>query len=182
MPVLSYPAENAIPLTNLKGFFQPPTMLALYVCATVTFPCAASPRRWQRAVVVVVVAVGLFAAVIAGWALRSGLSAAALLQPAAWSQAIPDIGHLQLAHGPQPVNHSDQDAPPAHQKPFRNAWMTRDRPPSQAHLGPLSAWSPTSGLVTRGWQSQLIHVHPPGPPAATAADRDILTEFCVARR
>lgn len=161
-------------------------MVVLYGRATVNFWGTAKPRRWQSAIAIVA-ALSLFAAVTAGWALRSGLAAAAVLQPAAWSQGNSDIGvdvgHLQFAHDSQPTNHLDHGSSPTRQKPFRNAWMTRDRPPTRTGSAPQSVWSPLPVSSTRwaplGFQLGEARSR---APAAALADQDILTRLCVARR
>jgi hypothetical protein len=133
-------------------------------------------------------ALSMFAAVTTGWASRgSAVAAAAVPQPPALSQATHagvNAGHVQLADRPHPTSYLVHGSSPTHQKPTKNAWMTRDRPPSWNRLSSQSAWSPLpASFAARG----LASGPDPGgaqfgaSPAARAG-RDILTQLCIARR
>jgi hypothetical protein len=142
---------------------------------------AGQPRRWQSAIAIVA-GLSLFAAVIAGWAERSQLAVAALLQPAASSQATLDVGvnvgQVQFGDGSRPTSHLDRGSSPTNQQPYkRGVWMTRDRPPTWAHSAPQLVRSPWPvSLVASGFQPGHVH------SGAPLADQDILTQLCVARR
>jgi hypothetical protein len=150
----------------------------LYVRATVKFRGAGRTRRWQLAIAIVA-ALGLFAAVTTGWASR-GLAPGdvRLPQPAAFS----------LGDHPQPTSHLDHgsssdcdfssDFAPPHQKPTKNAWMTRDRPQTWARLSPQSVWWPLpASFATSRWRGGANT----DPPTGAPTDQDILTQLCVDR-
>src|ERR1700741_185567 len=114
---------------------------ALYIRATVTLRGAGKARRWRSAIAVVV-ALGLFAAVTTGWAARaSSLAGAGPPPPAGLSQVAQHAGE----HA-RPIGHVAQGfssgSPHRHQKPTKNAWMTRDRPPTWNRLSAQSVSSP----------------------------------------
>jgi hypothetical protein len=64
-------------------------------------------------------------------------------------------------------------------KPFRNVWMTHDRPTGWSHLSPRSGWSalPTSFAAKAFHPVGTLWVASVAPPA----DRDTLTELNVIR-
>jgi hypothetical protein len=141
-------------------------------------------RRWQSTIAIVA-GLSLFYAVIAGWAERSQVVAAAPLHWVASAQANPDVGvnlgQLQTADGSQPAGHLDHHSSgvlPPHQKRFKSGvWMTRDRPPTGARSSPpsdRSLWS--VGFSVLGFQPGSVH------SVAFLGDRDILNQICVARR
>ncbi len=124
-------------------------------------------RRWRSAIAVVA-ALSAFVALVAGSALRPPSAAAALPEPAAWSQTTPDAGA-----------HASHDSTPTNKKPFHTTWMTKDRPPTPGRLSPPSAGSPHPvSFAALGFQPRGTL---PRAPAAVRADPDILTRFCVAR-
>jgi hypothetical protein len=161
--------------------------VALYSRATVAFRGAGTTRRWQLAIAIFA-ALSVFAAVTTGWASRgSAVAAAAVPQPPALSQATHvgvNAGHVQFADRPHPMSYFVRGFSPTHQKPAKNAWMTRDRPPSWNRLSSQSVWSPlpasfdARGLAS-GFDPGGAHL---GAPPAALADRDVLTQLCVARR
>jgi hypothetical protein len=160
--------------------------VVLYSRATVAFWGAGTTRRWQMAVAIFA-ALSLFTAVTAGWAGRGSVVAAtAAPRPAASSQANhagANAGHVQLGDRPHATSYLVYGSSPTHQKPAKNAWMTRDRPPSWNRLSSHSVWSPLPASFTPrglapGFGPGGAHF---GAPPAALADRDILTQLCVAR-
>ena len=162
--------------------------LVLYSRAIVNVWGASTTRRWQSAMAIVA-GLSLFAAVTTGWAARGSLLAgAALPQSAALSQETLHVGvnagHVRVDHQSQLISHvaygfsSGSSQTP--QKPTKNAWMTRDRPPTWARLSPQSLRSPLpASFAALGFQPGRAQSR---APAAVCADQDILTELCVARR
>ncbi len=153
---------------------------------------AGKSRRWQLAIAVVA-ALSMFTAVTTGWALRSAHGIAAPPQPAAWSHATPSVGlhvhRARFAVGSQPMSHGvlrfSQGSSPTNHKPTKNAWMTRDRPPTWARVAPQLVWSPwsvTLSLWETAWAPTLGSRSGSGAPAAAIAGQDILTQLCVTRR
>jgi hypothetical protein len=155
---------------------------------TVTFRGADGTRRWQSAAAVVA-ALSLFVALVTGSALRHKFAASELPEPAAWSQQMPNGMHADLTHphSSPTVGHAAHatlwDTAPTNKtntKPFRTTWMTKDRPPTWGRSSPQSVLSPVPLSFTP------LGFHPEGTqtraPAAVRADRDILTQLCVARR
>ncbi|MCV7049132.1 hypothetical protein H7H82_00665 [Mycobacterium heidelbergense] len=143
---------------------------------------AGRTRRWQSSIAIVA-ALSLFVALVAGSALRPQFAAAALPEPAAWSQT-PDVGGHAHLHERQTVAQLPHAAwrgsAPAHKKPFHSMWMTKDRPPTWSRLSPQSVRSPLApSFAALGFQPCGAQ---PRAPAAVRADRDILTQLCVARR
>jgi hypothetical protein len=130
----------------------------------------------------------MFAAVTTGWASRdSAIAAAAVPQPPALSQtthAGVNAGHVQLGDQPHPTSYLVHGSSPTHQKPTKNAWMTRDRPPSWNRLSSQSAWSPLpASFAARGLASGPDSGGAQfGAPPTALAGRDILTQLCIARR
>lgn len=129
----------------------------------------------------------MFIALVTGSWLRPGFAAAAPPEPATWSAAT--VGtHGGLTHD-RPVAlgraalaaaRSTAPANNTNKKPFRSAWMTKERPLTWNRLSPQSVLTPAPlSLAPIGFA-------PGGPqpraPAAIASDRDILTRICVARR
>jgi hypothetical protein len=146
---------------------------------------AGKTRRWQPAIVVVA-ALGLFAALIAGSALRPQFSAAALPEPAAWSHAAADAvaptGHPQLHGSPQLANQVAGclcGSGPVNKKPFHSMWMTQDRPQTWPRWSPESARSPSMPSFAPAVFS------PDGTgnrsPAYSPDGQDLLTRLCVTR-
>jgi hypothetical protein len=151
---------------------------------------AGETRRWQSAIAVVA-ALSVFVALVAGSALRQKFAAAALPEPAAWSQTTPDAGahaDLMALHGRssvigQPAVAGPRAFAPANKtntKPFHSTWMTKERPVTWNRLSAQSvlfAVPPSLhplGFAPAGAQSRA--------PTAVRGDRDILTQLCVARR
>lgn len=142
----------------------------LYVRATVAgkgaaLRGAARRRRWRSAIAIAA-AFSLFVAVIGGSALRHPVAAAALPEPAAWTQVHPDV----TGHG---------DPAPAHKNPFQS-WMTKDRPSAFNRLSPPSAGSPLPPPFTPAGLRPGGEL--PAPPAPAGAKRHTLIRLCVARR
>jgi len=146
---------------------------------------AGKTRRWQPAIVVVA-ALGLFAALIAGSALRPQFSAAALPEPSAWSHVAPDAGpptgHPQLHGAPQLASQVTGclcGSGPVNKKPFHSMWMTQDRPQAWAKWSPQSTRSPSMASFAPA-------VFTPGgtrnrSPANFGDGQDLLTRLCVTR-
>ena len=159
----------------------------MYSRATVTFRGAGKTRRWRSAIAIVA-ALSLFGAVTTGWAARGSVFAtAALPQPAALSHGTPtagvDFGYLQPDDHSQPTSlfaRSATSGNSTHQKPTKNTWMTRDRPSTWTPLWPQTVRSRlTASFAMSGCPPGTARVV--APPSAPA-DRDILTQLCVARR
>jgi len=150
---------------------------------------AGKTRRWQPAVAVVA-AFALFTALIAGSALRSQFSAAALPEPAAWSHAAAHVDQLQGHGSPQVTSRSagclcgiaPANKPvnkPVNKKPFHSMWMTQDRPQTWTRWSPQSARSASMA-------SFAPSVFAPGgarsrSPAYLLDGQDLLTRLCVTR-
>jgi hypothetical protein len=154
----------------------------------VTFRGAGKARRWRSAIAVVA-ALGILAAVTTGWASRaSSVAGTALTQPAALSQVALHVGanpdHVHIGAQSRPISHVahgfSSGSPQKHQKPTKNAWMTRDRPPTWNRLSAQSVRSPLpASFATSGFQPGGARS---GAPAAARADPDVLTQLCVSRR
>lgn len=129
----------------------------------------------------------MFVALVMGSSLRPNLAAAAPPEPVAW--AVPTVGAHAGLTNQRPVAlgrsalaaaRSSAPANKTNQKPFRSAWMTKERPLTWNRLSPQSVLTPAplsftpTGFAPDGTQARA--------PAAIASDRDILTRFCVARR
>lgn len=155
----------------------------LYRWDTVTLWSAGKTRRWQSAIAIVA-ALSLLTAVTTGWASRGTMLAqVASPLPAALSHANHadvNTGHVQPGDRTQPASYLAHGSSPTHQKQTKNAWMTRDRPPTWTRVSPHSTWSllPASFAVSE--------FQPPGAPCGAPvtdfAGQDILTQLCVARR
>lgn len=142
-------------------------------------------RRWQLTITAVAV-LSVFIALVAGSSLRPPLGAAALPEPAAWTQHTDDVathaGEAQRHSIPELVSHQghvSKGSIPADKKPFRNTWMTKDRPASWTH------WSPQSGfsVLPASFASSQLQPHGHTWPVCKAAPdiRDISTRLCVVR-
>lgn len=143
-------------------------------------------QRWQLTMMIVV-ALSVFIALVAGSSLRAPLGAAALPEPAAWGHSSDDLrthtGEAQRQGVAQSVGYQDQDlskgSTSTDKKPFRNTWMTKDRPISWTH------WSPQSGFSVLPASCAPSPLYPDGQAcllSAAAGDiRDILTKLCVTR-
>ncbi|WP_131811909.1 hypothetical protein [Mycobacterium mantenii] len=134
-----------------------------------------------------VVVLSVFIAVIVGSSLRPQLVAAAMPEPAAWTHRNDAVDahadRLQRGNDIHLANDREHGfAPasvPANKKPFRNTWMTRDRPVGWIHLSTQSGWMllPVSFVTTR----------PPLEENARAAtevgygSRGRSIQFCVLR-
>lgn len=129
----------------------------------------------------------MFTALVTGSWVRPNFAAAAPPEPAAWSAATAGA-HAVLTHErPATLGRAalaaQRSAAPANKtnkKPFRSAWMTKERPLTWNRLSPQSVLTPAPlsftpiGFAPAGSQARA--------PAAIASDRDILTLICVARR
>jgi len=145
-------------------------------------------RRWQSAIAVVA-ALGVFVALATTSALRPTLAPSAPPEPAAWSAGIADAStHAGLLQGRfsaigQPTLGTSRSAAPVNKtntKPLHIGWKTKERPLTWNRLSAQSVLSPVPlsftpiGFAPDGAQSRA--------PATVRADRDILTDFCIARR
>jgi hypothetical protein len=137
--------------------------------------------------IAVVAALSLFVALIAGSSLRPQLGAAALPEPAAWTQGTQGVqahaSQVQLHAAAQPISHLNRGfspgATPANKKPFHSMWMTRDRPTGWTRLSPQSVWLALPALFAAS-AFQPNGAHWVASPAAPV-NRDMLTQLCVAR-
>ncbi|CAM4070509.1 hypothetical protein MYSE111917_08970 [Mycobacterium senriense] len=129
----------------------------------------------------------MFIALVTGSWVRPNFAAAAPPEPAAWSAATvtPHPGPMHqhpvaLSRVALTAERSSAPANKTNHKPFRSAWMTKERPLTWNRLSPQSVLMPAplsltpTGFTCAGTQ--------PRAPAATAPDRDILTRICIARR
>jgi hypothetical protein len=113
-----------------------------------------------------------FAAVVVGWS-SCGTAVAGLALPHA-AAAAPAGGERATTAG----QHIRGDSPVDHQS-AKNAWMTRERPPSWPRVAPVAAWlTMPKSLAASGVPPDLVHST---APAANRANRDTLTQFCIAR-
>jgi hypothetical protein len=139
----------------------------------VNFLGAGKTRRWQSAIAIFA-GLSLFAAVFGCWALQGGLAAATQPQPPVSSQGFLDVG-IDVGQ-----THSDHGSSPTNEKkPFKSPGIKRDRPPTRVRLARQLVWSPWPvALTTLGFQSDDAGS---AVPAAAFANRDVLTQLCVAR-
>lgn len=130
----------------------------------------------------------MFTALVTGSWVRPNFAAAAPPEPAAWTAAAVGAQGGPTQERPVSVGRpalaaarsSSAPANNTHQKPFRSAWMTKERPPTWNRLSPQSVLTPAPLSFTPiGFAPVGSH---PRAPAAIAPDRDILTLICVARR
>ncbi|MDM4139526.1 MULTISPECIES: hypothetical protein [Mycobacterium] len=142
--------------------------------------------------VALVVALSAFVALIVGSSLRPQLAAAAMPEPAAWTHRAhsvdahaartrPDVA-FQLADDGE--RGFVQGSLPADKKPFRNSWMTRDRPVSWPHVSVPWGWLllPLSFTAV----SMTTAQPPPGQTCRAAMDSaaggtDRSIQFCMLR-
>ncbi|CPR12561.1 hypothetical protein BN971_03860 [Mycobacterium bohemicum DSM 44277] len=145
----------------------------------------AGKDRRRQAAVAIVAAIGVFIALVAGSSLRPQFAAAALPEPAAWTQNAPE----PAVNAAQPQAHplaqstsvdkegfSPRPAAPG-KKPFHSMWMTRQVPASWTRLPALAPWPPVSASPNA--------VRPIGhrcdAPAATGFVDISVTRLCIAR-
>lgn len=143
-------------------------------------PRSAGKNRRRQSTTAILAALSLFAALIAGSALRPQLAAAALPEPAAWThvqrQTAQPISHLD--HGVSPGS-TPTNKKPTNKKPFHSSWMTRDVTTKWPPLSLPSGW-PALPVSFAPLEFQPDRAH--WAAAVPAADnRDPLTQFCVAR-
>lgn len=132
-------------------------------------------------------ALGVFIALIAGSALRSNLATAVPPEPPAWSAPTADMdthaGLMQIHPTSRSASIAARSWTPANKtnkKPFRSAWMTKERPLTWNRLSPQSVLTPAPlSLTPMAFAPTGIQAR---APAAIPYDRDILTQLCVARR
>jgi hypothetical protein len=154
----------------------------LYRWDTVTLWGAGKTRRWLLAIATVA-ALSLFTAVTTGWASRGTMLAQGAASLPALSHGTHvgvNVGQAQLGDRSQPTSYLAHGSSPTHQKQTKNAWMTRDRPPTWTRISPHSTWSalPASCAVSEFQPAGA----PSGAPVTDFAGQDILTQLCVARR
>jgi hypothetical protein len=137
--------------------------------------------------IAIVAALSLFVALIAGSSLRPRLAAAALPEPAAWTHGTQSVqahaNQMQHHAGAQQISHRGHGfspgSTPTNKKPFHSMWMTRDWPTSWTHLSPESGWAALpASFAASEFQPGGAHW---AAPAAAPANRDVLTQRCVAR-
>lgn len=123
----------------------------------------------------------VLAAVTTGWAARgTAVVAAVVPQPASVSQGTHLAVDTHPPHGDQRARSVANDglsgdSSPTHQK--KNAWMTRDRPPTGSRIAAQAVRSPLPAAAPRR-QPGYLDTRAPVP---APGDRDILTQLCVAR-
>jgi len=138
-------------------------------------------NRRRPTAVAIVAALSVFVALVAGSAFRPQFSAAALPEPAAWSDGAADLAAPDFValHSTAPVaqTHSLHTGPL--RKPFHSMWMTRERPTSWTRAIPRSPSPPAPASFT------AVDVRPLGAQHPTftkpIAGQDILAMLCVAR-
>ncbi|OJZ67323.1 hypothetical protein BRW65_26425 [Mycobacterium paraffinicum] len=143
---------------------------------------ALGDRRWRSAIAIVA-ALCVFCAVTAGWASRGTAVAGvgpphlAVAQGAAHPGVDPARVHTSdMGLGAQ---HFSSGSAPTHHSTTKNAWMTRDRPPTWARSSPPSLDSP---LPTSFAAAAFRLPRPPSrAPGAVPLHRHLLTQLCVAR-
>lgn len=138
--------------------------------------CGATGRRWWPAVAALA-ALCVLAAVTTGWASRgTAVTTAIVPQPASLSHGThgAHLHHDERARSVVARGFSS-DPSPAHQK--KNAWMTRDRPPTGTRIAAQAVRSPLPAVAPQCRPADIDA----RAPAAAPDDRDILTELCVAR-
>ena len=153
--------------------------LCLIRSATVEHRSAGENRRWHLTIAIVA-ALSLLVALVAGSSLRPNFAAAELPEPAAWTHGTQSAqAHASQVHLHAAAQFISGFSMQNAKKPFRNTWMTHDRPISWTHLSPRLGWLalPTSFTASA--------FHPAGPhraaSAATPVNRDTSTELCVVR-
>ena len=140
-----------------------------------TYRGALQTRRWRLAVALVA-ALGVFTAVVTGWAARGSTAAGVALPPPATAS---HAAHVERADQHAAPAANFRSAAPLDQKFTKNAWMTRERPPTWPRLAPDAVWSPVpASLATSGVPPGDPH---PGTATPALVDRDLLTHLCVAR-
>ena len=139
-----------------------------------TYRSAGQTRRWRFAIALVA-ALCVFTAVVTGWAARGSTVAGVALPPLATvSHAAPVAGERAA-----PASDSFHSGSSVDQKFAKNAWMTRERPPTWPRLAPEAVWSALpASLATSGVPPGDAHL---GTPVPAPVGRDLLTHLCVAR-
>ena len=118
-----------------------------------------------------VAALGLLTAVVVGWASR-GSAVAGVDVPST------TVSHGVGAHAAAARQHFRADSPLDH-KSAKSAWMTRERPPSWPRLSAVSVGSALpNSLAASGVPPDVTRST---APAGMRANRDTLTQFCIAR-
>jgi hypothetical protein len=121
--------------------------------------------------IAVVCVVGAFLALIAGSALRTEFTTSSLPEPGAWSHAI---------HHGEIHTHVSRDSMSNNTKPFRNVWMTHDRPAKRA----ARSASADLFVLPKSFASPAFQLRRDHSPAhdTISLDRNILVLNCVDRR
>ncbi|WP_374022113.1 hypothetical protein [Mycobacterium sp. HNNTM2301] len=144
---------------------------------------APKDRRWRSAIAIVA-ALSVFCAMTAGWASRGtavaglGPPQQAVSQEAAHAGVDPARAHTRDIS--TAAQHFSSDSAPTHHGTVKNAWMTRDRPPTWARSSPPSLGSPLPPSFTAA--AFRLPRPPSRAPGAVPPDRDLLAQLCVARR
>jgi hypothetical protein len=116
--------------------------------------------------------VGALLALVAGSALRTEFTASSLPEPGAWSHVV----HQRDAglH-----THFSRDSISNNTKPFRNVWMTHDRPCKRATPSTPTGWL----ALPKSFAPATFQPSGDGVPsyAGAPADRNTLTLHCVSR-
>ncbi|OBH36198.1 hypothetical protein A5692_10510 [Mycobacterium sp. E342] len=139
--------------------------------------------RWPSAIAIVA-ALGLFGAVTAGWAsCGTAVAGVGLPQAAAQHQQTVQAGANAAPARADRVNpvapRFSSGSTPAHHKTTKNAWMTRDRPPTWERSSPPSIGSPLPDSFAAA--AFRLPDAPFRDPGAVPPDRDLLTRLCIAR-
>jgi len=130
--------------------------------------------------IAIAAAFSLFVALVAGSSLRPHFAAAELPMPAAWTHVTQGVpAHASQMHLHAGAHLVSGVSTSTTKKPFRNVWMTHDRPASWSHLSPGLGWS----ALPNSFAAKAFH--PDGAysaaPKAVPVNRDTLTELCVVR-
>jgi hypothetical protein len=138
----------------------------------------ASQARWRIAIALAA-ALCVFTAVVTGWAARGSALAGVALPQLATASHEAQAGPAPAGEHATEAGHSFHSDAPLGQKFTKNAWMTRERPPTRPQLAPDAVWSPLpASLAASGVPPGSAD---PGDPTPALVDRDLLTHLCVAR-
>jgi hypothetical protein len=120
----------------------------------------------------VVCVVGALLALVAGSALRTEFTASSLPEPGAWN-------HVAHQRDAGLRTHFSRDSMSNNTKPFRNVWMTHDRPSKRATPSTPTGWL----ALPKSFAAAIFQPSDDGLPSYAYApdNRNILTLNCVSR-